>query len=203
MESRHVDIEDFIKESREWHRQRRVAQMRAWRDRIAAWALILACLALLWWTFPSTAKAAEITTSAPAASRWALDISTTSYHLRQWARDSLNQHNEGLGLEYQYSPNWGGAAGFYKNSYSRTSVYATATYTPLHITLPAGFSMAAGGLVGVISGYTNQEAPARPLMAAALLEVRNASGWGINLLCVPNAGQSAGFVGLQLVVPLS
>uniref|UniRef100_E6PQ08 Uncharacterized protein n=1 Tax=mine drainage metagenome TaxID=410659 RepID=E6PQ08_9ZZZZ len=201
-QSRHITIDRLISEAKAWRRQRRAAQVRAWRDRIAAWALILACLALLWWTFPSAAKAAEITAPTPAASRWALDISTVSYHTRQWARDSLNQHNEGLGLEYQATPDWGLAGGFYKNSYSRTSVYTTATYTPLHITLPAGFRLAAGGLVGVISGYTNQEAPARPSMAAALLEVRNASGWGINLVCVPNAGQSAGFVGLQLVVPI-
>ncbi|NNM63127.1 MAG: hypothetical protein HKL99_00670 [Burkholderiales bacterium] len=141
--------------------------------------------------------------SAPDHGAWALDISTTSYHLRQWARDSLNQDNPGLGVEYQYSHNWGAAAGFYKNSYSRTSVYATATYTPLHISLPEGFSMAAGGLAGAISGYTSAEAPDRPLMAAALLEIRSRQGYGINLVGVPNAGQSAGFIGLQLVVPLT
>ncbi len=136
-------------------------------------------------------------------SRWALDISTTSYHTRQWARDSLNQDNPGLGIEYHCTQSSGFAAGFYKNSYSRTSVYALATYTPLHIALPAGFSMAAGGLAGAISGYTRTEAPGRPLMAAALLEIRSSQGFGINLIGVPNAGQSAGFVGLQLVVPLT
>ncbi len=141
--------------------------------------------------------------AAPAPSRWALDISTTSYHTRQWARDSLNQDNPGLGIEYHCTRNSGFAAGFYKNSYSRTSVYALATYTPLHIALPEGFSMAAGGLAGAISGYTRTEAPARPLMAAALLEIRSRQGYGINLVGVPNAGQSAGFIGLQLVVPLT
>ena len=138
----------------------------------------------------------------PAPRRWSLDISTTSYHTRQWARDSLNQDNPGLGIEYQATPDWGAAAGFYKNSYSRTSVYALATYTPLHISLPEGFRVDFGGLAGVISGYTSAEAPGRPLMAAALLEVRSARGYGINLVCVPNAGQSAGFVGLQVVVPM-
>ncbi|MHB1668999.1 MAG: hypothetical protein ACYCSR_12220 [Thiomonas sp.] len=140
---------------------------------------------------------------APTPSRWGLDISTTSYHLRQWARDSLNQDNPGLGLEYHCTRNSGFAAGFYKNSYSRTSVYATAIYTPLHIALPAGFSLSAGGLAGAISGYTRAEAPDRPLMAAALVEVRSSQGYGINLVAVPNAGQSAGFIGLQLVVPLT
>ena len=138
----------------------------------------------------------------PAPRLWSLDISTTSYHTRRWARDSLNQDNPGLGIEYQATPDWGAAAGFYKNSYSRTSVYALATYTPLHISLPEGFRVGLGWLAGVISGYTSAEAPGRPLMAAALLEIRSAQGSGINLVAVPNAGQSAGFVGLQLVVPL-
>uniref|UniRef100_E6PSP4 Uncharacterized protein n=1 Tax=mine drainage metagenome TaxID=410659 RepID=E6PSP4_9ZZZZ len=150
-----------------------------------------------------TTQAAHAAASTPTPSRWALDISTTSYHTRQWARDSLNQDNPGLGFEYHCTPNSGFAAGFYKNSYSRTSVYAVATYTPLHISLPAGLSVAAGGLVGVISGYTSAEAPDRPLMAAALVEVRSSQGYGINLVAVPNAGQSAGFIGLQLVIPLT
>ncbi|MHB1692068.1 MAG: hypothetical protein ACYCSR_15770 [Thiomonas sp.] len=149
-------------------------------------------------TLPATPAA-----STPTPPRWALDISTTSYHTRQWARDSLNQDNPGLGVEYQCTPNSGFAAGFYKNSYSRTSVYALATYTPLHVALPAGFSVAAGGAFGAISGYTSAEAPDRPLMAAALVEVRSSQGYGINLVAVPNAGQSAGFIGLQLVIPLT
>ena len=147
--------------------------------------------------------AAPMQAPQPSPSRWALDISTTSYHTRQWARDSLNQDNPGLGIEYHCTRNSGFAAGFYRNSYSRISAYAAATYTPLHINLPAGFSMSAGGLAGVISGYTSADAPGRPLLAAALVQVRSAGGYGINLVVVPNMGQSAGFVGLQLVVPLA
>ena len=147
--------------------------------------------------------AAPMQAPRPAPSRWALDISTTSYHTRQWARDSLNQDNPGLGIEYHCTQNSGFAAGFYKNSYSRTSLYALATYTPWHISLPEGFSVAAGGAFGAISGYTRAEAPARPLLGAALVQVRSAGGYGINLVAVPNMGRSAGFVGLQLVVPLT
>uniref|UniRef100_E6PSH1 Uncharacterized protein n=1 Tax=mine drainage metagenome TaxID=410659 RepID=E6PSH1_9ZZZZ len=167
-------------------------------------ALVLALVAAL----PAHAHGASSMSmaapmQAPTPPRWALDISTTSYHTRQWARDSLNQDNPGLGVEYHCARNAGLAVGFYKNSYSRTSVYALATYTPLHIALPAGFSVAAGGAFGAISGYTSAETPDRPLMAAALLEVRDQAGYGINLVAVPNAGQSAGFIGLQLVVPLT
>ena len=149
-------------------------------------------------TTVGTLQAAQ---AAPAP-RLALDISTTSYHTRQWARDSLNQDNPGLGLEYQLSGDWGLAAGEYRNSYRRTSFYALAAWTPLRLALSAGWHLAAGLDAGAITGYTRAEAPARPLMASALLEVRSPQGWGINLVDVPNMGRSAGFIGLQLVLPL-
>ncbi len=136
-------------------------------------------------------------------SPWSLDINTTSYHTEAWARHQLNQDNPGLGVQYQYSPSLGFAAGAYENSYSRTSLYALALYTPAHFTLPFGLTASAGIAAGSVSGYTHAEAPGRPGALAALLEVRSAGGYGVNLLAVPNAGQSAGFVGLQLVVPLA
>ena len=202
MASRYIPIDQFIEEAHAYQRQRRKARMRAVIRAILTRVLVvLAAVAIVvigYLTFPSTAGAAEL----PTPPRWSLDISTTSYHLRQWARDSLNQRNEGLGLEYRATPNWGLAGGFYKNSYSRTSVYATANYTPLHITLPGCLMASAGVAAGVVTGYTNEEAPARPLALAALLELRSAQGFGINLVAVPNMGPSAGFVGLQLVVPI-
>ena len=147
---------------------------------------------------------ATVTTCAPAhASAWSIDISTTSYHTRQWARDSLNQNNPGLGLEYQTSsPNWSIAGGFYKNSYSREAAYATAVYTPLHIGPTSGWHVAAGADIGVVSGYTSAEVPCRPLMASAIVEIRSRDGWGVNVVAVPNMGQAAGFIGLQIVAPI-
>ncbi|MHB1700908.1 MAG: hypothetical protein ACYCSN_12415 [Acidobacteriaceae bacterium] len=202
MASRYIPIDQFIQEAHAYQRQRRKARRLAIIKTIATrLLLILAALAIVvvgYLTFPSTAGAAEL----PAASRWALDISTVSYHTRQWARDSLNQDNPGLGLEYQATPNWGLAGGFYKNSYSRTSAYALMSYTPLRLALPAAWRVNAGLTAGVVSGYTSAEAPARPLALAALIEVRNRQGYGINLVAVPNMGPSAGFVGLQLVVPI-
>ncbi len=202
MASRYVPIDQFIQEAHAYQRQRRKARRLAIIKTIATRLLVVAAaiaiIGLGWWTFPSTAGAAEL----PTQGRWSLDISTTSYHLRQWARNSLNQDNPGLGLEYQATPNWGLAGGFYKNSYSRTSAYALASYTPLHLALPAAWRMSAGLTAGIVSGYTHEEAPARPLALAALLEVRDQAGYGINLVAIPNAGQSAGFIGLQLVAPL-
>ena len=172
---------------------------------------ILAFAALLLLAPAAFASPAPVAVTAPApapapaaftARRLSLDVSTTSYHLRTWARDSLNQDNPGLGLEYQISTNWSIAGGFYKNSYSREAAYATAVYTPLHIGPASGWHVAAGADLGVVSGYTSAEVPCRPLMASAIVEIRSRDGWGVNVVAVPNMGQAAGFIGLQIVAPI-
>ncbi|WP_172983212.1 hypothetical protein [Thiomonas sp. Bio17B3] len=130
-----------------------------------------------------------------------LDLSTTCIHNRAEARRSLNQVNPGLGVEYQFTPDVGLSGGFYRNSFRRASVYALATWTPLHLALPAGLTARIGVAGGVVSGYSRVN-PFAPFAAAALLAVRNPQGWGINLVAVPNIAASSGFVGLQLVAPL-
>ena len=141
-------------------------------------------------------------TAHAAPSRWALDVNTTSYHTEAWARRDLNQSNPGAGLEYQATPDLSGMAGFYLNSYRRTSVYALAAWTPLHADLPGGMSASAGLAAGLASGYRRDEVPTSPLAAGALLRIRDASGFGVNFLAVPNTQSGSGFVGLQLVIPL-
>jgi hypothetical protein len=136
------------------------------------------------------------------ASRLSLDLNLASIHTKAWARRDLNQVNPGLGLEYQASPDWSAAVGFYRNSYRRTSVYALGIWTPLHLDLPAGLKASAGLAAGLVSGYTRTECPVRPLAAGAVLRIRDRGGLGINLLAVPNTQSGSGFVGLQLVAPL-
>ncbi|WP_298294033.1 hypothetical protein [Thiomonas sp.] len=133
------------------------------------------------------------------ASPWALDVNLTSYHTEQWARDALNQSNPGLGLEYQIAPDWSAMTGFYRNSYRRTSAYALAAWTPLHVALPAGIEASAGIAAGLVGGYTREECPVAPLGAAGVLKLRK-DGYGINLLMVPNMGSKSGFIGLQAVI---
>jgi hypothetical protein len=142
------------------------------------------------------------TASAAQSSRWALDINATSYHTEAWARHSLNQSNPGIGLEYQATSDWSGLAGFYRNSYRRTTGYALAAWTPLRVDLPAGLTASAGLAAGLVSGYRRDEVPTSPLAAGALLRIRDASGYGINLLAVPNTQSGSGFVGLQIVIPI-
>ena len=141
-----------------------------------------------------TARAAD----APP-SPWSLDINTTSYHTKAWARRQLNQDNPGLGIEYQISRNWSAAGGFYKNSYRRETAYLLGVWAPLHVDLPCGLTASAGLAAGLVSGYRRPEVPTEPLAGGVVLRLSTASGYGINLLAVPNTQSGSGFIGLQLV----
>jgi hypothetical protein len=132
-----------------------------------------------------------------------LDLNLASVHTEAWARHALNQVNPGLGLEYQASPDWGAAVGFYRNSYRRISAYALGVWTPLRLAIPGGLTASAGLAAGLVSGYTRTECPARPLAAGVVLRIRDRDGLGLNLLAVPNTPRGgAGFIGLQLVAPI-
>ena len=135
-------------------------------------------------------------------SPWSLDINATSVHTEAWARRQLNQDNPGLGIEYQFTPDWSAAGGFYRNSYRRETAYMLGVWTPLHLGLPCGLTANAGIAAGLVSGYRRPEVPTEPLAAGAVLRLRTAHGFGINLLAVPNTQSGSGFIGLQLVAPI-
>lgn len=140
--------------------------------------------------------------AAAPPSPWSLDFNVTSIHTEAWARHHLNQDNPGLGIEYQFSPNWSAAGGFYRNSYRRETAYLLGLWTPLRIDLPSGLTASAGIAAGLVSGYRRPEVPTEPLAAGAVLRLRIAQGFGINLLAVPNTQSGSGFIGLQLVAKL-
>ncbi len=157
----------------------------------------LAAASLL--VFINIAHAADV----PQPPRLSLDLNLASVHTEAWARRELNQVNPGLGLEYQASPDWSAAAGFYRNSYRRTSAYALGVWTPWHVAIPGGLTASAGLAAGVVSGYTRTECPLRPLAVGAVLRIRDRAGLGINLLAVPNTPRGgSGFIGLQFVAPI-
>ncbi|MHB1773553.1 MAG: hypothetical protein ACYCST_17795 [Acidimicrobiales bacterium] len=149
----------------------------------------------------AAALAAPVAVSA--APTYTLDLNLASVHLERWARHDLNQRNLGAGLTAHFSPNWSVSAGWYRNSYRRGSTYLLASWTPLHWSLPAGWSVAAGATAGLDSGYRSDELATQPWVAAALLRVIAPQGWSINLTAVPNAPHArSGFIGMQLAVPL-
>ncbi len=141
--------------------------------------------------------------SAAQATRWSLDLNLASIHTEAWARHALNQRNLGLGLTARFSPDWSVSAGWYRNSYRRGSTYLLAAWTPLHASLPAGWSLAAGATGGLDSGYRSEELATQPLVAAALLRVIAPAGWAVDLTAAGNAqGRHSRFIGAQVSLPL-
>lgn len=138
-----------------------------------------------------------------------MDTNLASLHTQAWARQQLNQFNPGVGLTIPSGVSrLSLVAGFYRNSYDRTSVYGGVLYTPFQWA-GAGLHWRAGVIGGLLSGYTNDEEPDRPLMAGLALSAQVESGWGVRLIFCPaglrhpfgNDDQS-GAVGLQLLAPL-
>ena len=141
--------------------------------------------------------------AASATTSYTLDVNLASYHTERWARRELNQHNEGLGVTAHFNRDWSLSGGWYRNSYRRGSAYLLANWTPLHLPLRGGWSVAAGATAGLDSGYRTDELATQPAVAAALLRVIAPRGWSINFTAVPNAGaHCSGFIGMQVSMPL-
>jgi hypothetical protein len=122
------------------------------------------------------------------ADAWAA-CSVASYHFDR--SKGYNERNWGCGLEYGIAQDARLVAGGYRNSLARTSVYAGALWTPLHLG-PAR----AGVVGGVVNGYGANEGRFLPIVVPALaLEHR---GIGINLLAAPRYRDSPGVLGFQL-----
>jgi hypothetical protein len=137
-------------------------------------------------TFIALALAACITGAHAAPTYW-LDTMIGSRHFPD---RGFNQSNPGIGLEAD-SGNWQFAVGTYRNSYYRTTNYATVGFFPLHLD---GWS--AGVVGGPATGYK------MPAIGGFEVTYR-AKAWGINLLGVPPVMNGAAVIGLQLVWKLS
>lgn len=138
------------------------------------------------------------------ADGWRLDANLASIHTERWARDSLNQRNPGIGIEYQASRIWALAGGIYNNSYRRPTIYALAEFTPLHLGATNRWHIDAGVAGGIATGYTRAEIPCAPIAGAALIRITAPDGIAVNVLGVPNMGaHNSGFIGFQLSFPLA
>jgi hypothetical protein len=143
--------------------------------------------------------------SVASAASLRLSINMASYHTQEWARESLNQENPGIGLELRQSRSWAFSGGFYVNSYRRTTAYALAQWTPLQVGRQVSWHVDAGVVVGTATGYSRTEVPCAPLMGAFALRIAAPRSYvEVVLVGVPNigAGQS-GFIGLQLSLPFN
>ena len=81
------------------------------------------------------------------------------------AGESFNEFNPGIGVEVQWQPRHGLAAGYFRNSVYENSLYALYQYTPLQL----GLHVRVGAMVGVVTGYQEYNdgglAPAGGLVA--------------------------------------
>jgi hypothetical protein len=138
-----------------------------------------------------------------------VDTNLGCWHTQSWARSELNQRNLGLGVTIPLDPIADAAAataGFYRNSYDRTSFYAGVLYQPIQFR--AFLNWKAGAIFGIVTGYRADEEPDRPLLAALALTGQTDSGFGVRLSFVPasftrpgGGGDQSGAIGLQLLIP--
>lgn len=131
--------------------------------------------------------AAAASAAVPAsASDW-LVVSGLSHHFQQ--RREWREVNPGAGFERDfdrgpYGP-WTLAAGFLKNSYDKTSVYAGGRWTPLVL---GPLRLGVFGLLA--NGYPS------PVLVLPTIVVEGRR-IGANLLLVPNLPGYSGYVGAQ------
>lgn len=90
-----------------------------------------------------------------------------------------NERNWGVGVRHQFSPDWGVQAGAFRNSYRKTSVYALAQYTPLHIG-----PVSAGGFFGPATQYPNHK------VVGGALGIYQAEHVSIAVRITPRIGES-------------
>ena len=126
------------------------------------------CLALLALLFSAFCQAEE----------WWGNLNWRSAHIQ--SNESLNENNYGAGVEYVYSPAHSAMAGFYKNSYERTTVYLNYGYTPIQWE-----GLRLGIIAGTVNGYPTANHGRFTLMGGLILktEWRNI---GANIFVIPS-----------------
>lgn len=161
---------------------------------------LMLLLALL---LPPCAGMAQTTApEAEGASQWWVSSGFWSHHTRR--ADHYQQNNTGIGVEWHAGGEWKDwqlNAGHYRNSRNRPSNYLQAGWMPLHLSLPAGFSLTAGASVGVVNGYPRMKGGGYfPTLVPALsLQWQRV---GLNLVYIPSVGTVDGAFALQLKVQL-
>ena len=122
---------------------------------------------------------------ACAADLW-IGATVASYH-----PDRSSPHNErnwGLNAEYGVNDTWRAAAGAYRNSQWKTSVYAGGMWVPAQ---PGPWKGAV--LVAVLTGYHNS-----PVPVALPTVMYEGKAWGVNIGVLPSLDRGIGVLGLQI-----
>lgn len=131
---------------------------------------------------------------AKAEGLW-LTAAAKSFHMDRSAH--YNEHNYGVGLEYQFNSDLAVVAGEYKNSFFNKSKYFGVLFTPFS----AG-PFKAGVLAGEITGYILKDPRAYgPVVIPTI--VWEGKRVGVNMVFVPPVGNGTGVFGFQLKVKLN
>jgi hypothetical protein len=168
------------------------------------WPLVITARAVFWlglavvWVLaialvPSCVKAGDLTAGATR-----LVATLGAWHPdRDYAEEKgLQSFTPGIGLEHQLHRDWMLAAGYYRNSYDRDSVYLAAAWQPLRWR-----ALRAGLLAGAVTGYPIAGGGVTDVAAfgGAVVSFVGEGRLGANLIATPRiAEKSHGAVALQL-----
>lgn len=112
--------------------------------------------------------------------------------------ESFNESNLGAGVEVQWQPRHGVAAGFFRNSVDEDSRYVLYQYTPL----PLGRFVRVGGMLGVVDGYPGYNDGNFALGGGFVLKAEG-QRVGANLVLLPRIPRSTPWtLGLQVKLRL-
>ncbi|HWA27493.1 MAG TPA: hypothetical protein VG734_17695, partial [Lacunisphaera sp.] len=116
-----------------------------------------------------------VATGNAATNRWWLDINLTSQHSRheyvfEGSRHEYNSRNLGLGLAYDWRDWCDLKAGWFNNSYHRTSLYAV-VHPRFDLLRSPRVMLAIGVAVGAVTGYNHTVDDLPPLSPLGILTV--------------------------------
>jgi outer membrane scaffolding protein for murein synthesis (MipA/OmpV family) len=119
-----------------------------------------------------------------------------SYHYS--GDKNYEQQNFGIGVEHSLSGSVRSAAGYYRNSNRRDSLYVGLAWSPLQYGIAEG-KLKLGFAALLVSGY--ETVKDQDLVKAAFPVVSwEGKRFGINIPVIPATNKNAGAIGLQLKV---
>jgi hypothetical protein len=113
-----------------------------------------------------------------------LAVNLASYHFSKKDDYKYNETNLGLGVEFDN----GVVAGFYENSYSKTTAYLGYAWRPLELGI-----IKAGVVLGVASGYDI------PVMLAGSVKIALTPSVAAHVIIAPSTPKASGFAALQMM----
>ncbi len=149
-----------------------------WFIKFATKAVLLGLFVLLCTIAITKVAKADEETVWLTTGMWSRHDHNVNCPVGQACKERYRQNNTGIGIELPQTEDWSVVAGWYNNSIHRETIYAGATYQPLHIG-PTKF-----GVFGAMAtGYADYF-PAIPV--GGLLGTVEEGKYGLNVMWLPN-----------------